>query len=328
MEENKQELITPPQLFPAVIKSKLSLDMTKTHGNYQQLVKQMLEMEVTDSNFEEAQLLLKKLITFLAYVDDHRTTEKKPYLEAGRMVDAAHKEFATPLEAAKSKLQEKVNVVGRKKEEEAKKAREEQERITNLQAQINQFILDASIKIAAATTNEQLIQIERLINLEKANKSRYQDHLPLLIERCNDLNDKIKDQKQVVKELERVEEEKKKAMQAGDDKKMQELLQQQEILDNKMQENTVLVQETASKGVIATEILAPEVDMPNTRRKSWKFEIFDQKEALKKRPELFDVELNFKRTSEVLKTLKDSGVLTGKTEYVLNGIRFFEEKNF
>jgi hypothetical protein len=329
MEENKeQEQPLKTNLFPALIESKLSLDMTKAHGNYRQTLANILTYEVTDDNFEEAQQLLKKVITFLAYVDDHRTAEKKPYLEAGRVVDAAHKTFGGPFEEAKRVLQEKVNAIGRKREEEAEKARKEQDRITGLVNSINSYILESSVAIAAATTNEQLLSIERLINLEKGNKSRYQDHLPLLIERCNELTGKIKEQKDLIRERERVEIEKNKALETGDDKKAEELLAKSQLLDAKMEENTILVQEAASKSVIATEIVAPEINMPNTRRKSWKFEIVDIKEVMKKAPQLLDCELNFKQTSEVLKTLKDTGVLTGKKEYTLNGIRYFEEKNY
>lgn len=324
----EQQLQSPQKPTMALVKGRLSIDMTKAHGNYQQTLKNIIELEVTDENFEESQGLIKKMASFLKYVDDHRAEEKAPHLEAGRIVDAAHKEFSEPFEAAKKQLQEKVNVVGRRKEEEARKALQEKQRIEGLQNAINQFILDASVKIAAATANEQLLSIERLINLEKANKSRYQDHLPLLIERCNDLNEKLKEQKQVVKEREALEAEKNKAIEAGNDEKLQELLQKEQVLDDKIEENTVLVQEIASKSVIATEVVAPEVDMPSTRRKTWKFEVVDMKEVMKKRPDLLDAKLNFAATNDVLKTLKETGVLNGKTEYVLNGIRFFEEKNF
>jgi hypothetical protein len=193
---------------------------------------------------------------------------------------------------------------------------------------INAFILDYSTKIAAATTNEQLIQIERLINLEKGNKGRYQDHLPLLIERCNELTAKIKEQKDIVKELERLEQEKKLAFEQGNDEKVQQLQEKSEFLEAKMEENTVLVQETAAKSVILTEIVAPEIDMPSTRRKAWKFELLDVKEVMKKRPDLLDVSLNNKAVSEVLKTMKDTGVLNGRTEYILNGIRFYQDVNY
>ena len=152
--------------------------------------------------------------------------------------------------------------------------------------------------------------------------------MPLLIERSNELTSKIKEQKDLVKELERVTLEQKQALEDGDDEKVQELLGKSEILEAKIEENTILVQETASKSVILTEIVAPEIDMPNTRRKSWKFEIVDVKEVMKKRPELLDVSLNHKAVNEVLRTMKDTGVLNGKTELILNGIRFFIDVNY
>lgn len=325
MEENKQEGLN---LSPAVIEIKISVDLTKAEGNYQETLKRVLEYEVDEENFEEAQALNKKLMKWLSFVDNHRKEEKDPYLEAGRIIDAAHKKFAIPVEDAKNQLQAKINAVGRRMEDAAKKAKQEQDRVEGLKNSINAFILDASSKIAAATTTEQLLSIERLINLEKGNKSRYQDHLPLLIERSNELTAKIKEQKDLVKELERIEQETAKALESGNDEKAQELLQKSELLGAKIEENTVLVQETASKSIISTEILAPEIDMPSTRRKIWKFEVQDIKETIKKRPDLLDVSLNHKAVTEVLKTLKDTGVLTGKTEYVLNGIRFFMDVNY
>lgn len=330
MEENKQEGQEMPKtnLIPALIESKIGLDLMKAEGNYQQTLKQVLEYEVAEGNFEEAQALNKKVMNWLGFVENHRSDEKKPYLEAGRIVDAAHKKFATPFEEAKVQLQAKINVVGTRMATAALEAKREQERVELLKNGINAFILESSAKIAAATTNEQLLSIERLINLEKGNKSRYQDHLPLLIERSNELTAKIKEQKELVKELERVENEKKIALIAGDDEKAHNLVQKSELLEAKIEENTILVQETASKSVILTEIVAPEIDMPSTRRRAWKFQVVDMKEVMKKRPELVDATLNHKATNEVLKTLKDTGVLNGKTEYVLNGIRFFQDINY
>jgi|GEM_PF-3934868 len=325
MEEKKQEGLN---LSPALIEMKVGLDLTKAEGNYQQTLKQVLEYEVDEGNFEEAQALNKKLMKWLSFVEEHRKEEKNPYLEAGRLIDAGHKKFATPFEDAKSQLQGKINVVGKRMQDAADKAKREQERIDGLKNTINTFVLDASSKIAAATTTEQLLSIERLINLEKGNKGRYQDHLPLLIERSNELTAKIKEQKDLVKELERVADEAAKALEVGNDEKAQELLQKSELLGAKIEENTILVQESASKAIISTEILAPEVDMPSTRRKVWKFEVQDIKETIKKRPDLLDVSLNHKAVSEVLKTMKDTGVLTGKSEYVLNGIRFFQDVNY
>lgn len=331
MEENKQEHEqSKPEtgLYSGKIEMRLMADTMKAEGNYLVLIKELAIHEVNDENFEQSQELMKKIMKIINYVEDHRAAEKKPYLEAGRVIDSAHKTFVKPLEEAKESLQTKLNIVGKRREDEAKKALLEKQRVEGLQNQINNFILASSAQIATATTNEQLLSIERLINLEKANKVRYQDHLPLLIERCNELTTKIKEQKGIVQELERVEKEKTEAFEAGNDEKVQELQQKSEFLGAKMEENTILVQETASKSVILTEIVAPEIDMPNTRRKAWKYEVVDIKETAKKRPDLVDMSLNNKAVSEVLKTLKETGVLNGKTEFILNGIRFFQDINY
>src|ERR1700760_2104605 len=142
MEDNKQERAEIPKnnLNPAVIESKISLDLTKAEGNYHQVLKQVLEYDVNEDNFEDAQALNKRVMKFLTFVEDHRSDEKKPYLDAGRSIDAAHKKFATPFEEAKSQLQAKINVVGKRKEDAAKKALQEQQRIEAFKTFINSFI--------------------------------------------------------------------------------------------------------------------------------------------------------------------------------------------
>src|SRR5574342_883879 len=101
-EENKQEGTELPKinLPPAAVELKVSMDLTKAEGNYQQVLKQVLEFGDTEENFEEAQALNKKVMKFLSFVEDHRSAEKKPYLDAGRTIDAAHKKFAVPFEEA------------------------------------------------------------------------------------------------------------------------------------------------------------------------------------------------------------------------------------
>lgn len=312
------------RLTPVVAQSKFGIEMTKKFGNYQEALNQMRNASVTEANLEEAQQYLKNVNKFLKGCGDIKDDMRRPGVEEEKSIMGAFKVFVTPFEIEKNALQEKVNRVAQEKAkrvaiENGKKIRE-----VAINNAMNEFILSKSVEIASATSNEQLISIERLINLEKANKSRYVEFLPLLIERCNELNGKLSDQKQLIKERERLEREKLKAV--DDDEKMQEILIREQIISNKIADNTVLVQEQAASSMLLAEEL--ELEEVKPRRTVWKAEIQDVKEVMKKAPQMLDISLNADKVREAISTLKDSGSFKGKTEIVVNGIRYFESKTF
>lgn len=324
--ENKdtQGLFLPPER----IRIGLSILLTKKYGNYQEAVDALKNLAVMEDNIEEVQRVLKNVNAFLSTVESNRKDEKEPYLEQWRVIDKVHKEFAAPIEQARDEIQKKLNQVAKEKAEKVEKEQKEKERIANIHTLINNTILDFSVKIASAITNEQLLGYERLVNLEKTNKAKYAEFLPLLVERSNELTAKIKDQKELVKERDKLELEKKQAEEAGDDKKSNELMSKEAILDDKITENTVLVQEIAANSITNEVSEVYDESSPKARRTAWKAEIFDEKEVFKKAKDMLRIELNPEKVREALNTLKAAGALTGKKEIIVNGIRYFEEKTF
>lgn len=318
MEENEERFLPPEKL-----KAKIGVMLTKAYGNYQHVLEQLRNAFVGKDNVKEVQDMMRNVNSFLTTIENARKADKEPFLEQGRLVDKAYKDFATPFEEAKGIVQQKLNIVAKELEADERKKREEKEKQQRITDLINQFILDYSVKIASATNNEQLLGYERLINLEKANKNRYADQLPLLIERCNDLNTKIKEQKDLIKEKERIEEEKNKA----DDEKMEELLQKEQDIAAKMEENTILVQEQAANSLILNND-QEEQEGVKARRTTWKAELVNVKDAVKKSIEMLDISLNTTKVRDSINTLKAAGAFKGKTELVVNGIRYYEEKTF
>jgi len=318
--ENEERFLPPEKL-----KAKIGLMLTKAYGNYQKVLEQLRNTFVGRDNVKEVQDIMRNVNSFLTAMENARKADKEPYLEQGRLVDRAYKEFATPFEEAKALVQQKLNIVAREIEEDERKKREEREKQQRISDAINQFSLDYSVKIASATSNEQLLGYERLINLEKANKSRYADQLPLLIERCNDLNTKIKQQKELIREKERIEEEKKKA----DDDKMNELLIEEQAIVAKIEENAIFVQEEAANSLILDTNGHEDGGVAvKARRTTWKAELVNVREAIKKAHEMLDVSLNPTKVRDVINAYKAAGTFKGKTEVTINGIRYFEEKTF
>lgn len=326
-DDNNQDPEGQGFLPPEHMKAKIALLLTKAYGNYMKVLELLRNTFVGRDNVEQTQQVIRNVNSLLKFIEDHRKKEKEYFLEQGRIVDRVHKEFSEQFIVARNMVQDKLNLVAKEIEQEQRVERERIQRKQQITDAINQFILDASLKIASASNNEQLLGYERLINLEKANKSKYADQLPLLIERCNDLNAKIKEQKELIRQKERIEAEKKKAEAAGDDEKIDELKAKESLIEDKITENTILVQEEASSNLIQSN-MEEETEGIRARRTVWKAELINEKEAMKKSPEMLDISLNTDKVRETINTLKTAGVFKGKTEYIMNGIRFYEEKTF
>jgi hypothetical protein len=324
MSENQNGFLPPEK-----IKMAISMKLTEKYGNYQEAINALKNLYVGRDNLPQVQQVLKNINAMLSSVEDHRKEMKEPFLEQGRLVDTEHKEFIAPIVQAKDVIQKKANEIGKMLADEAAKEQAEKQKKAAIETAINTFIIDFSLKIAAATTNEQLISIERLINLEKANKSKYGDQLPLLIERCNELNALLASQKVLVKEKEALEQAKKQAEIEGDDDKLEELEKKSEQIEEKIQDKAFEVQSMASNNIILSDTAGEnDVNAPKARRTVWKAELVDEKEAIKKAKDMLDITLNAEKARQSINTLKSAGVFTGKDEVIINGIRYYQEKTF
>ena len=167
--------------------------------------------------------------------------------------------------------------------------------------------------------------------MEKTRKEKYQEFLPEAATRFTELNVALAAQKKVVKQLEENARLQAIAKQEQDDAKLLELKAQQEKQQAQMEENKVTVQETAiAQSVNAAPAQYAQEVLPtvSARRTTWDFEVINEKEVMKKNPEFVIFSLDKEKVKASLKTLKDSGQLEGKTEVVINGLRYFEKKSY
>ncbi len=312
-------------LSPEQIKAMIGILLTKKYGNYQAALQQLKTAVVAEDNIEEVQKMMRNINSFEKTVDEHRKDMKEKPLNYGRIIDAAHKEFIEPFVKEKNEIQAKLNAVAKIVADKAAKEASEKAKKAELITRLNQFILDYSVKIASATTNAILLDIERVINLEKGRKDVYGDMLPMLVERCNDLTEKIKQQKDLVKEREAVE----KAKSGANDAELEKLLEKEAEIDSKIQDNTVFVQEIASNNLIITDnSLENTIEAPKARRTTWKAEIVDAATAVKKAKDMLDIILNAEAVRQSITTLKGAGAFTGKEELIVNGIRYYLSQTF
>lgn len=322
------EITATGQLQPEALKVSFSIALTRKYGNYQKALDTVRNAYVAEDNLPEAQEWLRNLNAFMQDGDNERKAIKEPYLKQGQLVDAAFKEFIEPFRMAKERLQEKVNTVAQevtRKQEEKRRALQLENTIKEY---INNFILTFSVKIASADTNEHLISIERLINLEKANKSKYGEFLPMLVERCNELNVKIGEQKNIVRQRQDVIKKMAEARKAKDDEALHALVEADSVLTSKMADNTIRVQEQAAAAMMVQRNGTEEMEEIKARRTVWKAELVNLKECIKKQPDMLDFSLNTEKVRDAINTLKSAGALEGKEELIVNGIRYFQSKTF
>jgi hypothetical protein len=316
-----------PQL-PAAITGKFNIALTQ--AGFQKLADKANSLVYTEDNLEAIALFLKDLRKVEKAINETHKEGKSEALKIGRDWDAAKNTFLSQLESVESLPQSKYTKLCQDIEERKRKEALEFQRKENIKQGIeNNSVLFAK-KIAECTTTQQLTEIERLINLEKSRKEKYMEFLDEAVIRFTELNTLLKDQKETVRKLEEIKRQEEEAIKEQDDEKILQLQQQKEEAEAKIEENKVVVQETAINQSMNTDIPVAKEVFPtiSARRTTWKYEMVSEKEVMKKAPELLVVSLDDDKVKQTLKTLKDTKQLEGKTELVLNGIRYFEVKTY
>lgn len=334
--ENNTE-VSSPVVTKELVEARFKKELTQQ--KYEVALQSLTDFKVTEDNIAEAQNKILRGRRFLSTnFDTIKTNGKANALAECRMWDAAFNELKKPLEQELEKKQADLNRIATELAERKAKADREKARVEGIKTAIDNFLLEQSQAIAGAKTAAALVTIEKIIGSHKGNKSRYEEFLPDLVAGCEKLTPLIKSQKDTIKQLEELEEAKKKAEKEQDDKTLMELEDKKELLEARRDETKVIVQDVAITEAEKREEVVAATPIHTTisaRRTTWKAQLvtkpgtdeLDPKELKK----AFDAGLLIctidpAKTKTILDTLKSSGTLKGKTEFIVNGIRYFEEK--
>lgn len=339
--ENKEEAIAteiaPTTLTYQIIEAKFKTQLTRLQ--YEDALQKLTSYVITEDNMAEAQNKLTRARRFLNQFETIKSNGKEAALAECRMWDKAFNSLKTPLEQEIARKQTALNEVAQEQARKKETAEKETARIDGIKTAIDNFIIEQSQAIAGCKTNTQLVYIQKMIGSHKANKSRYEEFLSDLVARCEPFNDLIKQQKQTIDDLEKLEKEKLEAEKKGDDATLIELEDKKDELVAKMEETKVVVQETAINQAVKSEtveIARPIYNTIGARRTTWKAMLvtkpdgtLDQKELEKAfKAGLLICTINPEKTRDVLATLKSTNQLKDKTEIIVNGIRYYEEKTY
>lgn len=332
MEQNESPQNGKPLITQEMVVAKIGIELTKKQLSVQKLQDEADALEYTEENIPVISAFLAKLNSIDKVTEEMHTIIKKPFWDAGKACDNA-KTSNLAITAAirmqpKQKFDKLCSDVDRKKKEatelEAKKAA--------ILAGIDNNVITFSAKIAACVTNDELLAVERLINLEKSesNAKKYGEFHAQAIEKYDTvLKPILKDQKEKIKQKEELKKQIEEAEKNDDVEKLDTLMEQVDKIDNEIINNSVKVQEAAlNSPTIETIPVAEEIFADTKFRRSYNIEIVDEKEALKRAKNLLIIELNKTAANVVLGTLKDTGAFKDVDFVIVNGIKYSEIKNY
>lgn len=317
------ELTTTSQ---ELIKAELNIELTKAGLSYQTLLQEGENVIFTRDNLNEKRDALVKLRQVKKVLEG----VENPYTERWKMHNAAKKSLIDPVEDLLKRKESEFKKIAFEIDAENKKAEAEKQRVAGIKELINSFFIDQSQNIASAKTSNELADIEKLIGSHKANKTRYQELLPELIEKANLLTPLIKEQKEAIKKLEQLKLQEQKAETNGNDQAVLDAREAQEKIQSKILQTTITVQEKAVKmaesngGVIVADVVTEAA--PKARRSTWEWEVIDIKETFKKMPSFVELTPNKEKIDEYLKAKRTEGLR--EEEFIFAGVKFYLKKSY
>lgn len=326
------EQLKLPVITQELALSQINIALTKRQLSIQSLQDEADALEFTEENIPKISAYLAKLATIDKSVTETHSIGKAPYLEGGRMWDNAKKECLASTASIKDQIKPKFDKVCAEVERKKEAARKEEERKSTILSGIDSNVLSFSAKIAGCLTNDELLNVERLINLEKSpsNASKYGEFHQKAIDKYDTvLKPILKDQKDKIKQQEELKKQIEEAEKSNDVEKIDELNTKIDAVTETILQNQVKVQEAALNSEAIEEIpVAEEIYAETKFRRSYTIEIFDEKIALKKAKDLLEITINKDAASVILNELKENGSFKEQPEIVINGIKYSEIKNY
>lgn len=323
------QLPAQPVVTQELVTARMKAELTKVA--YEDKLQKFTDLKVTEDNMAIVQMELKAMRGFLRLMDAIKGAGKKPALDRCKMWDNAYNELSGLLEKELAIKQAALNKIATEQARKAEEVRKEEQRKSDIKKTIDDFILDQSQKIASCKTDDQLVYIQKVLGSHKSNASRYQEFLPDLVKRLDELTPLINTQKNAIRQLEQLEKDKLAAEKKGDDAALIEIEDKKEQLTAVVEEQKVLVQETAiNQATKTTEVIVaqPVFNTIKSRRSKWKGELKTDDKSLKAafNAGLLKCEIDPDKLKLLIETLETTKQLEGKEEFEINGIRLFLEK--
>jgi hypothetical protein len=324
---NNQLPMKPIPITKEAVKAKATSELTRL--NYQNLLKELVSIKVQPDNLVESQEKMKAAKKIEKAIDELRTTEKKVWDDNAKIVQESFMEFLTPLRSEIARLGTDVGKVNAAQLAEKKRIDDENNRTLSVRAAIQGFINKTILEISDARTDIEIVRIQKLIGTEKSRKNYYGDLMPELETACEALTPKINVRKEDIRKRTDLQQKSEVALQSGDIQTATDIKEAAEILDHKMDEDVLRLQDAAFEAASSIEVALTESTVQTVKgRRLWRWRVDDLSKLAKKRPDLIKIEPNSEAIEALLSEKRNDGSLDKVDEMIIDGLVFYIKPSY
>lgn len=299
--------------------------------NYNKMLQGLKSMHITKDNLKAEYPEFKEADKFIKAITDWRKAQAKPFNEVDALFLEVSKEIIEPISAELLSLKAQVKTASEANAAEIAKARKEQERKDLILRTMGDFINNCTTFIVSATTDEQIVLIEKRIGSEKSKKIFYAEYYKELVDKCEALKGVITDQKEKIREIKKLNDAFEQALKKNDDASASLLKERIEETNMELVETSIRLQEKAfeqSMTISQVEVGQPELNVTKGKTSRWKWKVDDIDVLRKKAPQFTKLVTNDEAIEAFMKEQRDIGLFKTELEEIQlgNGIIFYKEK--
>ena len=249
--------------------------------------------------------------------------------------DKAHSNILSGMNDLLSVILEKVAIIEAEKKAkneellaEQAKANREKARIEGIKNTMTTFINNCTQFIAGATSDKQIVNIQKRIGTEKSKKAFYAEFWDELVSKCDAMDDLMNERKAQIRKMDELSAAAENALKNNDAEAAAEIKEQQEQLESDMEENILRIQEEAFNQISNDTpiVVAEPTGEALNGRNYWRWEPVDLQKTLKKHPDWLILEPNKETIGVFMAENREQWKKEGKDEVIIDGIKFFIKK--
>lgn len=310
-----------------LLKTGHKAELTKAGLDYLKILQGIEAAVVTDETLEAAQESAAKYRKEVKKAKDTLKAKVDIKYKAYKEDQEAAKSLTDPLDNAIDAFSKRIEAVAVKRREEEQRLAAEKAKEAATRSRITEFVLRATNKIADAKSDAELVDIEKIINLEKTRSSVYGSLLEEFVKATEPLTNLLKNQKESLRNLKKLDSELEAVLGSGNDAAAIDLQDKKEVLQAGIEQNTYDIRQMAASTYTPQyeQVAAPTV---RARLSRWSYDLVDKKKALEKAPDSVEVTVRASYAKLILDKHKDEWKKEGLREKTIDGIRYYLDERY
>lgn len=322
-EETKTD--APATMTALLMELKIKTEVAKSKLTLSDLENRALTLVKNEDSLKDMAVLLEDMDKMEEIASETFKTTKKPFSDGAKACDDGKKLFFENLERIRGMVEPDYERLLDGVEERKRLAAAKEKQDKAIKKGIEQTVSVFAQRIASAPTRQELIAVERLINLEKgpSKAKKYGDFHEQAIKRYDEvLIPIIKRQKTKLGNLKMLHGALEEAKSDSEKEEVSKLEQEIGTISEDIRQNQAAAEDILTQEFFVVEEVQEVLPGVRTKRTDISFELDNVVMALKKVPELLKIELNNKEVRKVAQKLKKEGAFEGKKELIVDGIKY------